>query len=48
MGIASINPATGETLKTLEALTNAQLEHKLQLARDIQTTVTPHSNSALR
>jgi len=34
MGIASINPATGETLKTFEALTNDQIETKLQLAAD--------------
>ena len=30
MSIASINPATGETLKTFEPLTRAQLEEKLQ------------------
>ena len=34
MGIASINPATGETLKTFAALTNDQIETKLQLAAD--------------
>jgi succinate-semialdehyde dehydrogenase/glutarate-semialdehyde dehydrogenase len=34
MGIASINPATGETLKTFAALTNDQIENKLQLAAE--------------
>src|SRR5215211_3667202 len=34
MAIASINPGTGETLKTFEALTAAQIEEKLQLAAD--------------
>jgi succinate-semialdehyde dehydrogenase/glutarate-semialdehyde dehydrogenase len=34
MSIASINPATGETLKTFESLTKAQLEEKLQRASD--------------
>jgi succinate-semialdehyde dehydrogenase / glutarate-semialdehyde dehydrogenase len=34
MAIASINPTTGETLKTFEALTAAQIEEKLQLAAD--------------
>src|SRR5258707_8312891 len=32
MAIATINPATGETLKTFEALSGAQIEQKLQLA----------------
>jgi succinate-semialdehyde dehydrogenase/glutarate-semialdehyde dehydrogenase len=32
MAIASINPATGETLKTFPALTPAEIEQKLQLA----------------
>src|SRR5256885_14052589 len=32
MGIASINPATGELVKTFEALTEAEIEKKLQLA----------------
>ena len=32
MSIASINPFTGETLKTFEALSAAQIEEKLQLA----------------
>jgi succinate-semialdehyde dehydrogenase/glutarate-semialdehyde dehydrogenase len=34
MAIASINPATGETLKTFTALTAEQIEEKLQLAAD--------------
>ena len=34
MGIASINPTTGETLKTFEALSARQIEEKLQLAAD--------------
>ena len=34
MGIASINPTTGETLKTFEALSAGQIEEKLQLAAD--------------
>jgi succinate-semialdehyde dehydrogenase/glutarate-semialdehyde dehydrogenase len=32
MSIASINPATGETLKTFEALNETQINEKLQLA----------------
>lgn len=32
MSIATINPATGETLKTFEALSDLQLEEKLQRA----------------
>jgi succinate-semialdehyde dehydrogenase/glutarate-semialdehyde dehydrogenase len=32
MPIATINPATGETLKTFEPLTASQIEHKLALA----------------
>ena len=32
MTIASINPATGETLKTFEALSDSQIEDKLRLA----------------
>ena len=42
MPIATINPATGETLKTFDELTGQQLEQKLQLAantfRTHQTT----------
>src|SRR5580692_5294740 len=34
MPIATINPATGELLRTFEALTAAQLEQKLQLAAE--------------
>jgi succinate-semialdehyde dehydrogenase / glutarate-semialdehyde dehydrogenase len=34
MGIASINPTTGETLKTFESLSSEQIEQKLQLAAD--------------
>ena len=34
MPIASINPATGETIKTFEPLTESQIENKLQLAAD--------------
>ncbi len=34
MPIASINPTTGETLKTFESLTKAQIEEKLQRASD--------------
>src|SRR5215211_5863458 len=34
MAIASINPGTGETLKSFEALSAAQIEEKLQLAAD--------------
>src|ERR1700684_295208 len=32
MAIATVNPATGETLKTFEPLSDAQLEEKLQRA----------------
>jgi succinate-semialdehyde dehydrogenase / glutarate-semialdehyde dehydrogenase len=35
MAIASINPTTGETLKTFEPLTKAQIEEKLQRASDM-------------
>jgi len=34
MGIASINPTTGETLKTFEALNNHQIEDRLRLASE--------------
>src|SRR5713226_1040294 len=34
MPIASVNPATGETLKTFEPLNAQQLEEKLQKAAD--------------
>lgn len=33
MAIATINPATGETLKTFEPLTSAEIEQKLDLAQ---------------
>lgn len=33
MGIATINPATGETLKTFQPLTDTEIEVKLDLAR---------------
>jgi succinate-semialdehyde dehydrogenase / glutarate-semialdehyde dehydrogenase len=33
MGIATINPATGETLKTFEPLTDSAIEAKLELAQ---------------
>jgi len=32
MAIATTNPATGEVIRTFEALSDAQIEHKLQLA----------------
>ena len=34
MAIATVNPATGQVLKTFEALSDAQLEVKLQKAAD--------------
>ena len=34
MSIATINPATGETLQTFDALTTQEIEKKLQLAAD--------------
>ena len=34
MAIASINPTTGETLKTFEPHSQAQIEQKLQLAAE--------------
>ena len=34
MAIATINPATGELIKSFEALSDAQIEKKLQLAAD--------------
>jgi succinate-semialdehyde dehydrogenase/glutarate-semialdehyde dehydrogenase len=34
MAIASINPTTGETIKTFTPLTNVEIEQKLQLAAD--------------
>src|SRR5690349_12362057 len=38
MPIASINPTTGETLQTFDALTAPQLEEKLRLAADVFRT----------
>ncbi|HVG19381.1 MAG TPA: aldehyde dehydrogenase family protein, partial [Blastocatellia bacterium] len=34
MAIATLNPATGETVKTFEPLSDSEIEKKLQLARD--------------
>ena len=34
MGIATINPATGETVKTFEPLTDAEIEAKLALSQE--------------
>ena len=34
MAIATINPATGETIRTFEALTDPEIEQKIQLASD--------------
>jgi len=34
MAIATINPATGQTIKTFEALTDAQVDQKIQRAVD--------------
>lgn len=36
MAIATINPATGETLKTFEPLTSAEIEQKLDLAQSAE------------
>ena len=38
MPIASVNPATGETLKTFEALNESQVNDKLQHAASTFTT----------
>jgi succinate-semialdehyde dehydrogenase / glutarate-semialdehyde dehydrogenase len=53
MPIASINPTTGETLKTFEALTTAQIEEKLQRASDTfqlyrETSFAGRSNMMMR
>jgi succinate-semialdehyde dehydrogenase/glutarate-semialdehyde dehydrogenase len=37
MGIATINPATGETIKTFEPLTDAELDQKVALAQQTFT-----------
>src|SRR5712691_4995365 len=34
MPIASINPATGETLKTFEALSDSEIDHKIAAAAE--------------
>ena len=34
MAIATINPATGETIKKFEALTDAQVDQKIQRATE--------------
>ena len=34
MAIATINPATGETLKTFEPLTDSDIDRKLKLAAE--------------
>ena len=47
MAIATINPATGELLKSFEPLTDAQIEVKLQKAADtFSSTAMCHSRSA--
>ncbi|HEU5459860.1 MAG TPA: NADP-dependent succinic semialdehyde dehydrogenase [Pyrinomonadaceae bacterium] len=48
MAIASINPTTGETLKTFPALSSDDIEQKLQLAADTFRTYrnTPFTNRA--
>ena len=43
MGIATINPATGETLQTFEALTDAAIVQKLDLA---QTSFEPYRHTS--
>ena len=50
MAIASINPSTGKTLKTFDALTTAQIEEKLRLAADTFRTYrhTPMPERAAR
>ena len=50
MAIASINPATGESLKTFTALSAGQIEEKLQLAADtfLSYRSTPFTERASR
>ncbi|HEX5965773.1 MAG TPA: NADP-dependent succinic semialdehyde dehydrogenase [Pyrinomonadaceae bacterium] len=53
MAIASINPATGETLREFSALSTQQIEQKLQLAADTfrtyrQTTFADRSRMMMR
>ncbi|PSB32189.1 NAD-dependent succinate-semialdehyde dehydrogenase [Stenomitos frigidus] len=45
MGIATINPTTGETIKTFDALTAIEIEHKLALA---QQTFEAYRNTTLK
>ena len=35
MAIATINPATGETIKTYEALSDAQIDQKIARAAEV-------------
>ena len=44
MAIATVNPATGETIRTFSALTDAEIEIKLELA---QQTFTQHQQTSL-
>jgi succinate-semialdehyde dehydrogenase / glutarate-semialdehyde dehydrogenase len=44
MVIATVNPATGETIRTFSALTDAEVEIKLRLA---QQTFTPYQQTSL-
>ena len=48
MAIATINPATGELVKSFEALTDAQIEKKIQLATETFQSYKkiPHSKRA--
>jgi succinate-semialdehyde dehydrogenase/glutarate-semialdehyde dehydrogenase len=48
MAIATINPATGELVKSFEALTDAQIEKKIQLANETFQSYKriPHSKRA--
>ncbi|MGH3567204.1 MAG: NAD-dependent succinate-semialdehyde dehydrogenase [Pseudonocardia sp.] len=52
MAIASINPATGEQIRTFDALTVEQVDQKLQLAadafREYRTTTYAHRGELLR
>src|ERR1700723_3318820 len=50
MAIATINPATGELVKSFEALTDAQLEKKIQLATETFQSYkkVPHAKRAER
>ena len=49
MPLASINPATGETIKTFEELTDSEIENKLARAEETFTIIgAPASPSAPR